>query len=74
MDIIRVTPQVDIVWDLLKRCTQELPYVPMEAWSLAEILTNSDSKKFLSQPGEELNTIMDNLRRIRKQGQENLWW
>jgi len=74
MDVIRVAPITDIMWDLLIRCTNELPTVPMEAWSLAGLLRDEISQDFLDHHGEELGQIEAKLREIRSQGQENLWW
>jgi len=73
LDVVRIYPQEDIIWDLLTRCVNEMKTVPKEAYYLAEYLTNHASADFKDKNGTALQEIRSKLHSIRSAGKESMY-
>jgi putative sugar O-methyltransferase len=65
LDVIRLCPRVDVLWDLLLRCTTEMHMVPKESLYLAECIVEHADKTFLDEHGKQLSEIHARLREMR---------
>lgn len=72
MDIVRLYPNEDIMWDLLVRCVEEMRTIPKEAYYLAQYLAEHASPAFRMQNGERLENLRSQLHLVRSSGQEDL--
>ena len=72
MDIVRMYPSEDIMWDLLVRCVEEMRTIPKEAYYLAQYLAEHASPAFRMQNGERLENLRSQLHLVRSSGQEDL--
>ena len=72
MDIVRMHPDEEIMWDLLQRCVSEMRTIPKEAYYLAEYLDKHASPNFREQNDRKLRDLHLNLRRIRSSGKEDV--
>jgi hypothetical protein len=72
MDIVRLDPGEDIIWDLLKRVA-DLRTLPKEAFFLAESLVKNASEGFRGKHGTQLMQIVKQVRRVRASGIENAY-
>jgi hypothetical protein len=72
MDIVRVYPSEDVMWDLLLRCVSEMRTVPKEAYYLAYYLAKHASVAFQAQNGKQLQDLCSQLQLVRSRGREDL--
>ena len=71
MNIIRMYPSEEIMWDLLQRCVREMPSIPKEAYYLAEHLTKYATLAFKAENGRQLEILRSQLHLVRSSGQED---
>ena len=73
MDVVRLYPREDIVWDLLKRCHSEMKPIPKEAYWLACYLSSLASTAFKEKRGAEFEQIWSDLKNLRTGGREDVF-
>ena len=65
LDVIRLCPSVEVIWDLLLRCTTEMRKVPKEAHYLAEYVAEHADESFLKDNGKDLTELRTKLGAMR---------
>jgi hypothetical protein len=61
LDIVHSCPDEEIMWDLLLRCTTEMPVIPKEALYLAQYLKKNAGAAFIKQHETGLEKLIEKL-------------
>ncbi|HEU0146423.1 MAG TPA: putative sugar O-methyltransferase [Bradyrhizobium sp.] len=73
MDALRINPDEEALYHLLKRCIEDRQEVPKEAQYLCQYLATQASQGFHARHGADLEAIAQSLSRIRSGGREAIY-
>jgi len=73
MELVRLKFDAEMMFELLGRILKEMPFVPKEAYFLADHLSRHGFRALSSDQQQTLSKQFDKLKRLRATGQENTY-